>query len=46
MLWTTIPEHLRGGDEETLSDIMLDKVPEALEHYATIVTGMASFDSE
>ena len=43
-VWERIPEERRGGDEETLSELMLEKVPTSLQTYATIVEGMSSYD--
>ena len=43
-LWERIPEERRGGDEESLSELMLEKVPVSLQTYATIVEGMSSYD--
>ena len=42
--WSSIPEHLREGDESSLSEMMIEKVPKNLSKYSDILLGMTSVD--
>ena len=44
--WNLIPESYRGGDETTLSDMILEKVPPALSKIVATIEGICTVDED